>query len=156
MPRTPLPPVGLQPPPRRLPARQRSTADLRSLQRMMTHVLVRPLTARDRMQAKWIDGRPMTAVANEFIKSNDRLSSFERLELYNRMYWFRLIECFYEDNPGLRGLLGERRFARLMQAYLAKYPSRSFTLRNLCARLEQFLGEEPRWTAPRAALARQI
>src|SRR5882724_6037035 len=139
MPRTPLPPVGLQPPPRRLPARQRSTADLRSLQRMMTHVLVRPLTARDRMQAKWIDGRPMTAVANEFIKSNDRLSSFERLELYNRMYWFRLFDAVYEDNPGLRALLGERKLSRLTQAFLAKYPSRSFALRDLCSRLEAFI-----------------
>jgi len=148
--------TGLESPPRKLPARQESTADLRALQRMMTQVLVRPLTAADGMQAKWIDGRPMTAVAAEFIKPNDRLSSFERLQLYNRMYWFRLIDCVYDDNPGLRGLLGQRKFARLTEAYLAKYPSRSFSLRNLCSRLEQFVAEEPRWTAPRTALARQI
>jgi hypothetical protein len=148
--------VGLRAPPRRLPARQKSTADLRALQRMMTHVLVRPLTASDGMQAKWIDGRPMAAVAAEFIKPNDRLSSFERLQLYNRMYWFRLIDCVYDDNPGLRGLLGRRKFVRLTEAYLAKYPSRSFSLRNLCSRLEQFITEEPRWTAPRTALARQV
>jgi hypothetical protein len=157
MPRAPSSqPTGLKPPPRRLPARQKSTADLRALQRLMTNVLVRPLTSRDGMQPKWIDGRPMTAVAGEFIKPNDRLSAFERLELYNRMYWFRLIDCVYEDNPGLRALLGERRFSALTQAYLAKYPSRSFTLRNLCERLEQFIREEPRWTRPHTLLARQL
>ncbi len=148
-----VPPVGLRPPPRQAAARMNSTADLRRFQRLMTHAVVRPLAAGDRLQARWIDGRPMAQVAAGFIKPNDRLTAFERLEIYNRMYWFRLIGCFHEDNPALRALLGERRFGRLARAYLAKYPSRSFTLRNLCSRLEQFIGEEPRWTAPRTALA---
>jgi hypothetical protein len=153
MPRLSPCPAGLKPPPKHAPQRLRTTADLRTLQRLMTHVLVRPLTDDDRLQPKWIDGRPMAQVAAEFIKPNDRLTSFERLELYNRMYWFRIIDSVYEDNPGLRALLGERRFARLVRAYLAKYPSRSFTMRNLCARLGQFIREEPRWTAPRTAAA---
>ena len=123
---------------------------------MMTHAVIRPLAAGDRLQARWIDGRPMRDVAAEFIKPNDRLTSFDRLEIYNRMYWFRLLGCFHDDNPALRALLGERRFERLARAYLAKYPSRSFTLRNLCSRLEQFVAEEPRWTAPRTAAARAI
>jgi hypothetical protein len=72
------------------------------------------------------------------------------------MYWFRLLDSVREDCPGLRALLGERAFDRLAQAYLARYPSRSFTLRNLCSRLEQFVAEEPRLTAPRSALAREI
>jgi len=152
----PVRPAGLKPPPARAPRRQRSTADLRTLQRLMTHALVRPLAAGDRLQSRWIDGRPMAEVAAGFIKPNDRLTAFDRLEIYNRMYWFRLIGCFHEDNPGLRALLGERRFDRLARAYLAKYPSRSFTLRNLCSRLEQFIREEPRWTAPRTAAARAV
>ena len=119
----------------------------------MTHAVVRPLAPGDRLQPRWIDGRPMDEVAADFIKPNDRLTAFDRLEIYNRMYWFRLIGCFHDDNPGMRALLGERRFERLARAYLARYPSRSFTLRNLCARLEQFIREEPRWTAPRTALA---
>ena len=98
----------------------------------------------------------MAEVAAEFIKPNDRLTAFERLEIYNRMYWFRIIDCFYDDCPGLRAALGERKFARLAVAYLAKHPSRSFTLRNLCSRLEHFIRAEPRWTAPRTALAREI
>ena len=44
----------------------------------------------------------MAEVAAEFIKPNDRLTSFERLEIYNRMYWFRLIDCVRDDCPGLR------------------------------------------------------
>ena len=42
---------------------------------------------------------------------------------------------------------------KLATAYLAKYPSVSFTLRNLGQRLEQFLREEPSWIAPDEELA---
>ena len=55
--------------------------------------------------------------------------------------------------PGLRAALGERKFMALITAYLSKYQSVSFTLRNLGERLEQFLEEEPKWIASRAELA---
>lgn len=148
--------IELKPPPKRAPKRLRTTEDLRSLQRLMLHTLVRPLTSEDRLQAQWTDGRPMAEVAAEFIKPNNRLSAFDRLELYNRMYWFRLIDCVYEDNPGLRALLGEERFSELVRAFITKYPSRSFSLRNLCSRLEQFLRQEPQWSAPHLALACEL
>ena len=41
----------------------------------------------------------------------------------------------------------------LTTAYLAKYPSVSFTLRNLGQRLEEFLREQPHWIAPHEELA---
>ena len=146
----------MKPPPRHAPPRIGSTADLRSLQRMMATAIVRPLTEDDGLQPRWIDGRPMERVAAEFIRPNDRLTSFERLQLYNRMYWFRLFDAIRDDCPGLLAALGERGFARLAQAYLERYPSRSFTLRDLCSRLERFILEEPRLTAPRTALAAEI
>ena len=149
-------PVGLKPPPRHAPRQLASTEDVRSLQRLMTHALVRPLGPGDRLPKTWIDGRPMTEVAGEFIKGNDRLSPCDRLQIYQRMYWFRLIDAVGDDSPGLRAVLGERKFLALTRAYLAKYPSRSFTLRNLSSRLAQFIREEPRWTAPRTALAENL
>jgi hypothetical protein len=143
-------------PPKHAPARIASTADLRSFQRMMAAAVVRPLDADDGLQSKWIDGRAMDKVAAEFIKPNDRLTSFERLQLYNQMYWFRLFDAIRDDCPGLLAALGEPAFGRLAQAYLAKCPSRSFTLRNLCSRLEAFIRGNPRLTAPRTALAIEI
>jgi hypothetical protein len=143
-------------PPKHAPERIASTADLRSFQRMMAAAVVRPLNADDNLQSRWIDGRPMEEVAAEFIKPNDRLTSFERLELYNRMYWYRLFDAIRDDCPGLLAALGEAAFGRLAQEYLAKRPSRSFTLRNLCSRLEAFIRENPRLTAPRTALALEI
>jgi hypothetical protein len=145
--------LGLKPPPRHAPRRLQSTADLRRFQRLMLHALVRPLGPDDGAPAQWFDGRTTAEVAAEFIKPNDRLTAVDRLEIYQRMYWYRLIDSVGDDSPGLRAVMGEVAFDRLVRAYLAKYPSRSFTLRNLCSRLPQFLAEERRWTAPRTALA---
>ncbi|MBI4625338.1 MAG: putative DNA-binding domain-containing protein [Verrucomicrobia bacterium] len=149
-------PLGFKPPPRRAPRGLKSDADLRALQRLMLHALVQPLTAADGLQPRWRDGRPMAEVAAEFIKPNGRLTPFERLQIYARCYWFRIIDCAYDDCPGLRAVLGEKKFSALVRAYLTKYPSRSFTLRNLCSRLPRFIREEPRWTAPRTALAHAV
>jgi Putative DNA-binding domain len=148
-------PPGLKPPPRRAPRRVDSVSQLRAFQRLMTHALVCPLEE-DGGPARWMDGRTMDAVAAEFIKPNDRLSSLERLEIYHRTYWTRLIESATDDCPGLLSLLGEARFHRLLRAYLHRYPSRSFTLRDLCSRLPRFIREEPRWTAPRTRLAAEV
>jgi hypothetical protein len=123
---------------------------------MMAAAVLRPLDSKDNLQEKWIDGRAMEAVAAEFIKPNDRLTSFERLQLYNRMYWYRILDAFRDDNPGLVSALGEKAFSRLAQAYLARCPSRSFTLRDLCSRLERFIRDHPALTAPRTALAVEI
>jgi hypothetical protein len=143
-------------PPKHAPARIESTGDLRSFQRMMAAAVTRPLDANDKLQSKWIDGRAMDKVAAEFIKPNDRLSSFERLQLYNQMYWFRLFDAIRDDCPGLLATLGERAFGRLAQAYLAQCPSQSFTLRNLCSRLGEFMARHTRLTAPHTALALEI
>ena len=105
------------------------------------------------MQARLRDGVNARAAATDFIKPNDRLSSFERLEIYNRQYWFRLLDCLYEDYPGLLAVLGEKRFLRCARAYLVRYPSDSFALRDLGSRLEQFLRDEPQWGGPHQALA---
>lgn len=126
---------------------------MKELQTLMATAVFRPLNAHDGMQARWTDGGSTSAVAESFIRPNDRLTSFERLEIYNRVYWFRVLDCLYDDYPGLRAIVGERKFMKLATAYLAKYPSESFTLRNLGSRLEKFLREEPHWLAPNEELA---
>jgi hypothetical protein len=86
--------------------------------------------------------RENRAAAEALIKPNARLTSFERLEIYNRQYWFRVLDCLYDDFPGVRALLGGRRFQRLATAYLARHPSTSFTLRNLGRHLPKFMQAE--------------
>lgn len=142
--------------PRHAPKRIESGSDLVRLQRLMAATMMRPLSQDDGLRSKWVDGRPMEDVAAEFVKPNDRLTAFERLEIYAKSYWFRLFDAIRDDCPGLIAVLGEERFMRLAQAYLAAMPSRSYTLRNLCARLPGFIASHPRLCAPPTALALDV
>ena len=129
---------------------------LAALQRTMARAVMQPLTPAERMQNRAPDGKSMRAYAGRFIKPNDRLSSFERLEIYNRQYWFRLFSSMNEDFPGLRAVLGDKKFEAMSKAYLVDCPSQSFTLRNLGARLESWLRKHPKWAGPKQALAIDI
>ena len=105
------------------------------------------------MRSVALDGRSLAAVANTIIKPNSRLTSFERLEIYNRQYWFRVLDAFSDDFPGLRAVLGDRRFDVLAKHYLTDCPSRSFTMRNLGSRLETWLRRHPNYAPGRLQLA---
>ena len=126
---------------------------LLSLQRRMARAVMTPLTPSERMRSVAPDGRSNRRVATEIIKPNDRLTSFERLEIYNRQYWFRVLSAFAEDFPGLRAVLGESHFDAVAKAYISDCPSRSFTLRNLGSRLEPWLRKNPKWAGSRQKLA---
>jgi hypothetical protein len=134
----------------------RSRAELRALQREMLAVVMNPLTRAHRTAPRLRDGRATKQAAGAIAKPNDRLTAVERLEIYNRMYWFRVLDSLHEDCPGLRAALGERRFMRLAEAFLQKHPSKYWTLRDLPQRLAQFVRTEPRWTAPQTDLCEDI
>jgi len=121
---------------------------LLELQRKMAAAVMQPLTHGDGMRRRSGDGRQMRKVAAEFIKPNRRLSSFERLEIYNRQYWFRILDNLAEDFPGLRAVIGVKNFDRLARAYLTECPSQSFTLRDLGSRLVWWLERNPVYLEP--------
>src|SRR5271154_296695 len=126
---------------------------LLALQRRMARAVMTPLTPGERMRNLSPSGRSMRAEAASFIKPNDRLTSFERLEIYNRQYWFRIFSALTDDFPGLRAVLGDRQFDALSKAYLQDCPNTSFTLRNLGSKLEGWLTKHPRYAGNRKNLA---
>jgi Putative DNA-binding domain len=126
---------------------------LAALQRQVARVVMTPLNRAERMRRVAPDGRSQSVVASRIIKPNDRLTSFERLEIYNRQYWFRVLDSFSGDFPGLRAVLGDRRFDALAKHYLTDCPSRSFTLRNLGSRLESWLRKHSSYSSGRLQLA---
>jgi len=130
-----------------------SAAGLHEIQRRMAAAVMHPLTRSETMPRKRRDGTSNQSEADAIIKPNDRLSSFERLEIYNRQYWFRLYSSFEEDFPGLQAILGRAKFDALMRAYLTDCPSESWTLRNLGARLAAWLGEHREHLGPHPRLA---
>lgn len=138
------------------PKLARSKGELADLQRAMLSVVMQPLGPDNRTRRRGPGGRSTAAVAAQLAKPNDRLTAFERLEIYNRMYWFRVLDSLYEDCPGLRAVIGDRKFTQLAEAFLQKYPSHYWTLRDLPQRLPKFLREQPRWTKPHTALCIDI
>ncbi len=130
--------------------------NLLELQRRMFEDVRRPLTSDFAMQQKTEDGRCINELAESYVKPNDRLTSFERLEIYNRQYWFRTIAAVSEDFPALAAVLGSKRFDSLVLAYLKENSSTSFTLRDLGARLPQWLEDHPEFAPTRHALVLDV
>jgi hypothetical protein len=128
-------------------------SQLLEIQRRVAAAIMHPLTQQETMLRKRKDGASNKSEADAIIKPNDRLSSFERLEIYNRQYWFRLYSSFEEDFPGLMAVIGRKKFDALMRAYLTDFPSRSFSLRNLGSQLENWLLSHREYIQPRAELA---
>ncbi len=79
------------------------------------------------------------ATAGRLMKSTASLSSAERLELYHRQYWFRVLDSIAEDFPVLRKMAGEEKFWEMMEAYLQASPSGSYTLRHLGRSMASFV-----------------
>lgn len=133
-----------------------STTTLAQLQREMARAVMTPLTPDEEMRRESPDGRPMEEVAASFIAPNSRLSAFERLEIYNRQYWFRVLGALAEDFPALRSVIGARAFDAMSVAYLTAHPSRSFSLRNLGSHLAEWLANNPHFAGRRARLAQNV
>lgn len=117
---------------------------LLELQKRMAADVMRPLTSSDQIAPK---------TRAEYVKPNDRLTSRDRLEIYNRQYWFRVIDSMYEDFAGLCAIIGQRAFDRLARAYVAECPSQSFTLRNLGWQLEDWLRRNPAYAGSKLGMA---
>lgn len=128
-------------------------SELLDIQRRVAAAILHPLTKAETMSRRRRDGTSNTREADALIRPNDRLTSFERLEIYNRQYWFRLYSALEEDFPGLKAVIGSAKFERVMRDYLTDCPSTSFTLRNLGSRLVEWLAAHPDHFAPRLALA---
>ena len=127
--------------------------NLEQLQRAVFDVVRQTLTEDERMRERTLDGRSTKEIAEEIVKPNDRLTSVERLEIYNRVYWFRILSSLADDFPGLRAVVGQEKFDKILLAYLTELPSESFTLRNLGSRLEAWLRRHPEFTAGQERIA---
>lgn len=130
--------------------------NLIEFQRRMFEDVCRPLTSDFMMRPQTENRESVSEIAASYVKPNDRLSSFERLEIYNRQYWFRVIDAVSEDYPALQALLGTRKFNAMILSYLKDTPSTSFTLRDLGASLPGWLKINPQHAGARLKLALDV
>ncbi len=126
---------------------------LAEIQRSFAEALYTPLTPANNLKRKTREGKRMRGEAESIVKPNSRLTALERVHIYSKSYWFRILDSLYDDFPGVAAILGLRRFTKLSEAYLGELPSRSFTLRNLGSRLEAWLREHPEYAGAHLAIA---
>ncbi len=119
---------------------------LLDFQRTLARAVMQPLSTRGNMKRGSRDGVAL-------VIPNSRLTAFERLEIYNRSYWSRVLDAFSEDFPGVRALLGARRFDLLRRSYLHDCPSQSFTMRNLGQHLAEWMAAHPALVGPNYTIA---
>ena len=82
---------------------------------------------------------PGHAAVESLITPSHSLPPEERLGVYQFAVRARLIDVLGSDFPAMRHVLGGDAFIDLAEAYLNAYPSRSFTLNDLCDKLPRFL-----------------
>jgi hypothetical protein len=82
-----------------------------------------------------------TVQVEQVITRSRALTALERLEIYNRAYFARLLECLREEYPVLVHALGEDTFDEFAVDYLQKHPSRSYTLNQLGAGFPAYLAQ---------------
>jgi hypothetical protein len=60
-------------------------------------------------------------VLEALVYGDERLSTFERVDIYANAYFYRLLECLGEDFPATLAVLGEDNFAALVRGYLLEH-----------------------------------
>lgn len=102
--------------------------ELSRLQAWMQHALSQP------------HGIPADgAEVAEQIAPSRRQTPAERLAIYHRAYFARLIDCLRTMFPAVAEAAGDEGFAELAVAYLERHPPQSYTLNRLADRLVDFL-----------------
>ena len=129
---------------------------LKEIQSLMLEAVRRPLTEDESIQPVWSDGRSAEQVAGQIIRPNERLTASARLEIYNQQYWWRLTANLHEDFRGLRAVIGEQPFEKLIVAYLETHPSKSWTLRNLGSQMPDFVTARPDLIGTPMELAKDV
>lgn len=110
------------------------------LQQWFASIITRPLNDENQMVSTSPTGRPMTEEATDFILPNPKLSSAQRIQIYNQQYWWRLLTTLHENFPTLIRLFGYADFNHSIGTpFLSRYPSRHWSLANLGSQLTSWI-----------------
>lgn len=118
---------------------------LENFERWMQSVIEHPGTDEE----AWRSADAVNALAYDDARSNvrrtEQLNEQERLGIYRRMFRLRMTEAMRMDFPGVVHALGEEEFDRMiLEEYVRRFPSDSFTLEDLGKNFERFLSESGR------------
>ncbi|MDH5259037.1 MAG: DNA-binding domain-containing protein [Gammaproteobacteria bacterium] len=86
-----------------------------------------------------IINRSSTPKNTSLFETDERLSPKQRIEIYSEGYQLRLIEALMDTYPSVHTLLGDEDFENIGRQYIAKHPSKHFSLRYFGSKLSEFI-----------------
>lgn len=104
---------------------------LSELQEFMADVLQKPRPL--------VEHAALAAATPGVIAGNERLSPVEQLDIYREQFWLRHTGALEEDYQTLLHVLGHAPFHSLCADYIAAHPPDAWSLRDLGAKLPEFL-----------------
>ena len=120
------------------------------LERWMQAVITHPRGVVSGIESP--DARDLIAIlpaqAERVVTRSRALTAIERLEIYNRAYFGRLLECLREEFSVLATALGNDIFDAFAVGYLQSHPSQCYTLGRLGEKFPDFLAETRPPSAP--------
>ena len=75
----------------------------------------------------------------QVIHPSREMTSLDRLQIYGRAYFGRLLECLAAQFPAVRHAVGEEGFNGLAFGYLVDHPSKSYSLSTLGSSFDEYL-----------------
>lgn len=115
---------------------------LKDTQEWFAGIITQPLDSNGKIAKRTPDNKQITKEADHFISPSPSLHAFERIEIYNQQYWWRLLNTLQEAYPFLLRLFGSNDFNKSIGVpYLKKYPSNDWTLNSLGNRLPKWIKE---------------
>lgn len=84
---------------------------------------------------------PVAADVERHILPSRTLDAEQRLSIYRDMYAIRMEEALEVDYPAVAALLGHHDFHHLVNAYIQRHPSRTYTLNRLGDAFPRFIAE---------------
>jgi hypothetical protein len=128
---------------------------LSDLQSRLFGLITARATVPEELEARGLE----PAFVTDHLKGDGRLDAVGRLDIYNSMFFFRILEDVLEaDYPTVKGVLGEEEFKHLAADYIAACPPAKPSARYASERLPVFLTdwcathEAPVWLPTLAAL----
>lgn len=115
---------------------------LAQIQRWMQAVIMHPdgvLHGADSAEAR--QHLDVAGQIEHVIAASQQMNGEERLAIYGRAYYARLLECMRSVFPCVAKTVGDEAFDDLALGYLQQYPSRSYTLDQLGREFPQYLEE---------------
>lgn len=118
-------------------------SELKNTQTWFASIITRPFVENSKMLPLSPTGVPMVEEAKQFIVPSPTMQPYQRIELYNQQYWWRLLNVLHNIYPLVTRLFGHYLFnQQIAIPFLQKYPPATWSLNEIGNELPKWIEDE--------------